>query len=271
LSGSAAAQAEVGISAADTTVESDDGTVERVMIAPELTLSWSGFDQRVERVRILVEARQADGDYMPVFRSTPWLHAEDNDWTPGTSGEETFGTSVFGVRGAGEDFDEGARNQIEIANAVGVPVYTDANLSHGTSEETYLDGTSIGKPTTGYDEIVNYTYNPETGWKFGYYGAAANATEFPVPRDGEQASVTMAIRYTVSLHRDEDYSPLTVYDQFANKLPSGADDATSIPRSVLVNGDEHPAITTTEASFDVHAKNLPPTTTVSGASNTDSE
>lgn len=95
------------------TITNDDGNITEVYVKPRLRIQWNGFDEVVERARILVEARLEQGpggvvlpaweseidglrndiyqalgndygqypllqdSYVPVFRETPWLYNDE--------------------------------------------------------------------------------------------------------------------------------------------------------------------------------------------------
>lgn len=71
MSGSAAAS-RVSIGATNPgKVKNDRGDVSQVTIDPTFRVEWENLDVAVGKVFYVVEARVGDGDYWPVFRSTP--------------------------------------------------------------------------------------------------------------------------------------------------------------------------------------------------------
>ncbi|WP_076610904.1 hypothetical protein [Natronorubrum thiooxidans] len=277
FSSSAAASSDVNISATNPeTVSTEDGTLSEVTIEPDLTLSWQNFDETVSRARVLVEAAASGSDYMPVFRTTPW-YDDSNDEGLSNSGVN-LGTRVFGVRGAGSGnrpYADGHRFPIQVANEIGVPDYEAVanSAEESVTEDTYLEGTSVGRPTD-FSEIVNHTDDGD-GWKFGYYGAASHISDFYTAEDDSTDATTVNLRYTVTLHTNDEYTPLAMYNEYEGHIaksaaPSGFDvTADSIPHNVLVQSDGHPAITVEETSFAVSVENLPADSDVSGSSNPD--
>jgi len=282
MSGGAAASS-LNVSAENVQIETDDGELNRVSIAPNLSGTWEGFDATVGKVRILIEAKPHDvasgyvGEWAPVFRATMWLNETDIrghevESGPGLSGEFAVANNEPNEDGHywfGED-------GITLYDADG-PDY--ANLER---PEDYFDGTSVGQE---YGDGNPY---PD-GFENGIYDQAGTINRFFNPEDGSWDGTTVTLRYTISFHAPneaiaEDYdipsedvsehSPLVMADAEDVDSPISADNypPEAIPYDVLQNhADGHPAIMTAKTRFAVNVHNEPAEGGVSGDSNAAAE
>jgi hypothetical protein len=274
LTGSAAATSDVDISSTGPVkAETVDGEISRVFIEPEITVNWSGFDEVVSRARILVEADVGNG-YQPVFRTTPWFDGTSDEGQE--NGGVTLGQDVFSPRGAYDDYADGHRFPIVLANDQGLPDYATvaANSSGSVTEQTYVEGTSLGEPAESAvdgEGLVNHTYRKSDGWNFGYYGAAGDINTFYSMIDGETAPTGVNLRYVVTLHTDGQYTPLAMYDEYEGYIAKSGTSmevkSHSIPHSVLAESGGHPAVMVSESNFQVKVTNEQATAGASGNSN----
>jgi hypothetical protein len=197
LSGSAAAQSGVSITASNLDAGSNDrGDISQVTIDPDFTVNWDNFDDAVGKVFYLVEAKVGDGAWQPIFRATPWLSAEQI----GTTGT----------------YDQSSGLPLVIADEEGKPDYSSFNFDDlsGVDLESYLDGTSMqssdnyvpGQPAPDAgDEVVVPASEPMQNnlpdADAGYYGAASDTEPFDSDVDGESNKANVQVRYTLELQR----------------------------------------------------------------------
>lgn len=178
FSGTVAAGSQFSVEASDITVENNRGEVSEVSITPNLTIDWSHFDEAVGKIFVLVEANVDGNGYEPVFRVTPWLTpafaAESGSTGPGTNG-----TCILDFSGMASAV---------IANYDGVPDYATLLEDYNTTVEDYKDCTNTGGAP---GDLVIDDYADD----WGYFGPAANASEFEVEDDGSNGQTPVDIRY----------------------------------------------------------------------------
>lgn len=239
------------------TVQTDDGDVSEVSISPTLDVSWEGFDEPAEEIRFLVEAKRADqpdSAFVPVLRETPWLYTEDvwpeSEHSAGTS--SSFTAPIFSRASdfvaEGTDFTQG-----EPAEVPRIVLYTDdyAVPDYAASHE---DGTSIG-------DLSQYSYADQL--VNGKYGVAGATDAFDEDADGTSSTTDVTVRYTVSLHTKEEYSPLVMSgegDEYADLLPEGTEAYNLTHAQTRAIASEHPAVEVVTDTFTVEAQNIQSTT-----------
>ncbi|MHB9286909.1 hypothetical protein ACKVMT_07685 [Halobacteriales archaeon Cl-PHB] len=222
LTGNAAA-ASVNITASNpATVANDRGDLSQVTIDPSFRVEWENLDTAVGKVFVLLEGRTIeDGNVMgegwsPLFRMTPWLTENKTqnggkfvDYSkPGTTGyyeitgklSEVMARSVR-ARNDMNNYDPQypIPRPIDVVNEKGRPDYSNLNFPGGVTEETFLEGDSVGK-ASDYDSTTEPLVNNFPGAAAGYYGAAINTDNFDVPKDGSSDSDRVELRYTFALY-----------------------------------------------------------------------
>ncbi|EGQ44142.1 MAG: hypothetical protein J07AB43_02010 [Candidatus Nanosalina sp. J07AB43] len=187
------AQSGLSIQSNDATVSNDRGDITQVTISPDFDVNWANFDETVGKVFWLVEARVAGGDWYPIYRATPWLSPEQM----GTTGTLEL-----------DNFESRLGRPLSIADPNGAPDYPGADWnSYGpASEESYLDGTSMGSAGQASNNLDLTLQNNFPSQNAGYYGAAASTKPYPASpfdqeTDGESATTEVELRYTVELQR----------------------------------------------------------------------
>ncbi|MDS0296544.1 hypothetical protein [Halogeometricum luteum] len=239
-----AATSELTIDSDDAgVVPNDTGNISNVFIKPKLRVTWDGFDQSVDKLRVLVEARLEQGpggvvhpdweagidglrqdiydalgndyggypllddSYVPVFRETPWLF--NNEYYPETLTDSgTHGTYPNNGR---------------------APVYSRASELTNRSGD-YFKGTSVpdseippimlfsddhGRPEYETLPDGDVTENPgqylsgisvSGGGNFlnGTYGPAGGTSLLDSSDDGSTVESHIGLRFTVSLRHNDD-------------------------------------------------------------------
>lgn len=216
LSGSGAAQLTVDIGASDPgTVSNDRGDLSKVSVDPQFSVQWEGLDEAVAKVFYLIEARVDGGEWMPIFRATPWLPAgtESNSFVTaesGTTGEYTLKTNHSAVLNSDSRFDNASESAgpLVVADDNGAPAYGSVDWSnYGPSDyERYVNtGTSMGSATEAEQFLVTdnglVLQNNYPAVNAGYYGAASDTTPFDNTGDNSTATTTVELRYTFELKR----------------------------------------------------------------------
>jgi hypothetical protein len=89
LTGSAAASSEVSFTSKPVSVTNQDGDLSRLTLDPEFTLEWSGFDDSVSSIYMLIEARAAGGNFSPIYEERLDLLPGSQPFSgaPGMTGE----------------------------------------------------------------------------------------------------------------------------------------------------------------------------------------
>ncbi|MFC4356578.1 hypothetical protein ACFO0N_01295 [Halobium salinum] len=245
-----AASVETNFAANAVSLSNDTGDLSKLFITPTFRVEWSGFDEPVGKVRVLVEARApgADGDageWSPVLRATPWINGN----TAGTV-TESAGPATTGFYDTGSD----GWGPITLFNEFGKPDY-----SQVPSSEQYLAGTSLGQVDEDGDGQIA---DDLPGAVNGYYGATGESAVFDNPTDGTDRVTEVEVRYTVSLHEMSNYSPLVMYEDGDFESPANA-----IPYDELQANASHPAISVTTTTFDVTTINEAAESGVTGETN----
>jgi len=277
LSRGASASSSINISTGNANVSTANGELDRVSIQPDISVDWSGFDEVVGKVRILVEASPNDidsdevGEFAPVFRATMWLNgtgAFNNNGSVASRSED--GEAETGPGYNGQAHARGAW----FGGADGITLYNRDELAYDTftNEQGYFGGTSVGQDV------------PEGGFENGLYEHAGSVDGFFNDTDDTTEASEVTLRYTISFHAPNssiasDYdiptddvseqSPLVMADADDVSSPITEYPAEAIPYSVLQdNAGGHPAIMTTEETFSVNVTNENSTGSGSGSSNT---
>lgn len=272
LSGAAGAQSGASITAQAVQVSNDTGDLSELFIQPELTVGWSGFDEVIDRLRVLIEARPggvtsggAAGDgYWPVYRETPWLDNEDyypeRENAPGTSG--TFSGYLY------SRFSELPKGSNDFASeSLSVPGdlprivlfsddYTRPDYD-GDYGQDYLTGVSIA----GGGNYLN-----------GSYGVAGGTGAFDEDADGVTNDASVDLRFTISLQTAEavggtpDADPVAMaqagedYDVADYGVTNEAHALTYADLRAMAS-QGHPSVIVTETSYDVSVENVQATPT----------
>jgi hypothetical protein len=209
------ATAAVNITAGNpSTVKNDRGDVSRVTINPTFRVEWSGLDVAVGKVFYLVEAKVGNGDWMPIFRSTPWLTPGHqsiqgvSQSKPGTTGHLEFEDGLAAILnrstadGDGQD-DYGLPRALTVAGdgKFGKPDYDAIDYSQlgGVTKESYFGGNSIGGAPSAMIDAGEPLSNHFPGANSGAYGAAAGTSELDHEADGGTDATTVRLRYTFEL------------------------------------------------------------------------
>lgn len=300
-SGSASANAEV-IGATDTaTVTNDRGDVSQVTIDPSFTVSWSGMDDAVGKVFMLVEAKtENQSSFSPVYRATPWL-SED---AIGTSGEYGMDTFTDAIESDDRFPDSEEADPIVLVDEQGEPDYSALSFPGGVDLQSYLNGVSVGS-ATNYPNNGVVLQNHKPSVFSGYYGAAADTAAFDEADDGSSSATGVSIRYTFELQRPNfsqlsgiagisqgaDESDEAFAERLAEKVdgvqPSdidagnsrvvmnGEDGLPSLPvpsgipyDEMQANASNHPGLIVATADFDVPVQNVSSSGSGDGSSNT---
>ena len=216
-SGGASATSQVSIDAHDVSAATNDGKVSRVGVSPQFTVDWKGFDDPVGKVFCLVEAKDAEGNWWPLFRATPWLTEElfDGDTlvqSPGESGKLTvdLSPSAFAavIRDRTDDSDYSIDGPtITVFDGQGRPDYQSWNFDQiggSIDYDSYIEGNSISGADNyveGGDVVVGHgPQNNYPGADAGYYGAADSTDHLNEDTDGSNKTTTVHLRYTVVLY-----------------------------------------------------------------------
>lgn len=220
MSGGAAAQSGVSITANDPTqVSNDRGDLTKVTIDPSFRVEWDNFDTAVGKVMVVIEARtkengsvQGEG-WTPVLRTTPWLTEDVSqnggphiDYSkPGTTGyfeiTGTLGEALAYASRVRTGNNEPKARPIEVVNEIGRPDYGSETFpDNSVTTESYLNGSSIGGADQTYDVIGDQIVNNFPGADAGYYGAAIDTSNFDVNEDGTSDADTVELRYTIAFY-----------------------------------------------------------------------
>jgi len=277
LSGGASASSDFNIDTSNTSVSTAHGEVDRVSVQPDISINWSGFDEVVGKVRILVEASPHDvaseevGDFAPVFRATMWLNESGSFNNNGSIASRDDGEAETGPGYNGEAHARG----VWFAGQGGITLYDrhGPDYSGLSRSEDYFSGTSVGQEYSKGDYFEN-----------GIYDQAGTVNRFFNETDDSTEGNEVTLRYTISFHApgsgiadgydipEEDVaekSPLVMAAADDVSSPITNHHAESIPYGVLQNNaDGHPAIMTTEETFSVNVTNENSTGSSSGSSNT---
>jgi len=230
LSGGAAAQSSAsGITSNGVTVSDDRGQVGKVTIDPSFDLNWSGFDDAVAKIMVVIEAAvKPNGgswsNYTPIFRMTPWLdpggHSGSglNSTGPGTTGHFHVNEKLSALIASDSRYahyhqtDWNAKpprpvpRPLEVTNRKGRPGYEGANYNYyGGSASSYLGGGSLGHAYNAETNLVENQGLPLVNnlptVDAGYYGATANSSVFENTTDGSNQTGQVALRYTFAFLR----------------------------------------------------------------------
>lgn len=218
MSGGAMAS-QVSITAGNPgTVSNDRGDISEVTANPQFSVTWKNLDDAVAKVFFLVEARVDGGNFLPIFRSTPWLPGSsttNNSYvkmSSGTTGEYTLKHPLAKVfsqdpRFSDENGTDETANPLVVADEDGAPDYSSADWSnYGPGDETsYMNGVSMGSATQAENFLVGdeglVLQNNYPDINSGYYGAASDTTPLDNDADGTKDATQVVLRYTFELQR----------------------------------------------------------------------
>lgn len=218
MSGGAAAS-QISITAGNPgTVSNDRGDISKVTTNPQFSVTWKNLDDAVAKVFFLVEASVGGGNFLPIFRSTPWLpgsNTTNNSYVKmesGTTGEYTLKHPLAKVFSQDSRFWDGdgpdeTANPLVIADEDGAPDYSSADWSNYpyADETTYMNGVSMGSASQAESFLVGdegfVLQNNYPDINAGYYGAASDTTPLDNDADGTKDSTDVVLRYTFWLQR----------------------------------------------------------------------
>lgn len=271
LFSSRGAALDVSISSNPVTVENDTGEVTEVAINPQFRVEWTGFDEPVGKVFVLIEAKH-DGmeAFYPVTRAVPWVNGGDNESAPGTTG-----------------FIETGLGKVTLFDEIGRPDYPSLNFDSHPDDvtlESYMDGTSMGSAQEAADYLETESSGPlqnnRPNGDYGYYGAAGLADVFDEGTDGAQNVTGVQLRYTFALRLPGTSSSFDGFGldsqyraQYGTIVMGEADDVPvqfgddDLSYEAMRNKEQHPAVTVTQSNFDVTAINEPSVAGAEGESN----
>lgn len=190
-------------STAPATVSNDRGDLSQLTINPQFRVEWEGLDDAVGKVFFLIEGKVGgDGQYQPLFRSTPWLG-------PDSVSEDGVKASSIGTTGHYElasplsfayNFPQDAPGGVVVADELGRPDYSSLGFPSGVDEQSFMNGVSM----SGSDEYPSYDETHQNNYpslKSGYYGAASDTSPFDNDGDNSVKTTPVYIRYTFELQR----------------------------------------------------------------------
>lgn len=224
------AAAGVSISATNPAqVSNDRGDVTAVTVNPNFRVEWEGFDDAVGKVFFLIEGKVGEeGEYQPLFRSTPWLPAtagaEDGISAsgPGTTGHYEVASPLSFAY----NFPQNAPSGIVVADEQGQPDYSSLSFPGGVDLQSFLDGTSMST-SDNYPDYSETHQNNYPSLNSGYYGAAADTSAFDNGDDGSTSSTRVYIRYTFELQRPNfSYLEYHISEMGGGELPTLPEDAS---------------------------------------------
>lgn len=245
-------------------VSNDRGDLTQVTINPQFTVKWNNLDDGVAKVFYLIEAKVGDGDWMPLFRATPWLDPTTTTdsfkkMVPGTTGMYRMKQPLEMVLNSDPRFDDGegpdeSAGPLIVADDDGAPAYQSADwtqYSPGDYSSYVVTGTSMGSATEAETFLVDdqglVLQNNYPDVNAGYYGAAADTIPFDNPTDGTLKSTTVQLRYTVELQRPnmgwaqyvlDDYT-LSTPEEAASQLDAFiAEDIDEGNSKIVMNGED---------------------------------
>jgi len=211
------------IDANDVTVSNDRGELHKVTIDPTFKLDWSGFDDVVAKIMMVVEGRYGKtSSYTPIFRMTPWLDPGGNSGSglnssgPGTSGhfyvnsplsQIIAGDSRYTTDPYSSPLPRPVPRPLEVVNEAGRPDYESVSDSTypGGSESGYLGGGNMGSASAAETSLVDGAGLPLVNnfptVDAGYYGAAEAAADANPASDGSSADTAVVLRYTYGFIR----------------------------------------------------------------------
>jgi hypothetical protein len=272
LSGSSAA-ANVSISAGNPAqVKNDRGDIAEVNIDPKFRVEWNDFDQAVGKVFYAIEAKVGNGNYYPIFRSTPFLTGASTsgrvrNTVAGTTGHLEFVNPLSDVLSAAiksrddperpspDNDDNGAevddwpqlpRNRpLVVASQVGRPDYSLIGDSGGITKTTYLSGFSMGgADSEKADMLMKEAKDGNTpdivnnypGALSGYYGAADDTEALDNDTDGSGQSTTVSLRYTFAFYSVNE--SMRSYTDETNVREEDVEQASNGDSVLVMNGED---------------------------------
>lgn len=239
-SGGAFAQIS-SITANDFTVSNDRGELHTVTIDPTFQLDWSGFDDAVAKIMMVVEGKygSSSNGWTPIFRMTPWLDPGGNSGSglnssgPGTSGHFYVNSPLSQIIAQDSRYSSPPTPRpIEVVNQVGRPDYPSGTYPSGVTASSYLDGSSLGSASFDHGSIEDDLVNNFPVIDAGYYGAAEAAADANVASDGNAAGTAVDLRYTFGFIRANDSYMSAMYSGY-----SDSSDAASVSGGVFEASD----------------------------------
>jgi len=243
--GSAAASISSNLSASPITITNDDGNIEEVYVAPQVTTEWENFDEKPYKLRHILQVKRSDDTWMPVYRETPWLMDGNSDPTHGTtdqwSGRLLSKNSAFYNLDSDGNWD--ATPKIVLYKE-GETVYDEASDYPDTDHWT---GASLGSDAGDYAN--------------GNYGVIGDTESLDEDTDGDSNSTTVKLRLITVLLKENSESVMQ------DEYPAYA--TGNYTYSWLAsNAGSHPAISIAKADFTVTANNEQADSGSSGTANT---
>jgi len=247
------------ISSNDVNVSNDRGELHKVTVDPTFELTWSGFDDAVAKVMMVVEANWRSQGFSPVFRMTPWLDPGGSSTAyvdssgPGTSGHFKIKKALSEALAQDPRYSTTPTPRpVEVANRIGRPDYQAGTYPGGVTASTYVDGSSLGSASYDHGSIQAALVNNFPTIDAGYYGAAGDASEVDVATDGGSDDAALEVRYTFAFIRPNDGYMSAMYSGYGGPSNARSVSGGAIEASDIYSGSTHSAIcmtTTTSKNY----------------------